>query len=625
MAASLRPKGASLGINLAQLALNFEVFISKFAHTASAMRPRYTGGRHLSLPLDSYWSSEDEYVESLLTLVSTSQIFRNLCGGVHVLDFLTREPDLYSTVLPQDWRDWVEDVDVHDFLDLLLRSDLDQVRSGEKFAICPPNSLLEYIATVRKHCLIRSTCPKSSDLPHMPRHVSVGMKPKKIHEVSSFAAYVDDLAARVSNKLEKPVSLIDFGSGQNYLGRTLASLPYNRGVIAVERKHHNVECARGMDVHAKLAKKEKIMRNKKEYKQRLNAALENGLLTPSPEDAGAAVSETSSALDEQGATDPVCHGSMTYIEHDIRNGSLEDVLPQSETTSRYMTISLHSCGNLSHHAIRSLSLNPSVSAVAIIGCCYNLLTERLGPATRKHPSLRSNHPRLISTSTSYDPHGFPLSKRLESFSPPDSPEEGVRLNITSRMMAVQAPQNWGHDDSETFFTRHFYRALLQRIFFDNGVVKSAKPENVKIEGNSLTGKDKVGTPLIIGSLRKSAFTSFEVYVQAAMDKLLGTANEEDNDDGTKRKLLVLRDLLTSSLIGSYTTKYVHARKHLAIIWSLMAFSAGVVESVIAVDRWLFLKEQECVREAWVEPVFEYSWSPRNLCVVGIRKHAGSDG
>jgi hypothetical protein len=51
----------------------------------------------------------------------------------------------------------------------------------------------------------------------------------------------------------------------------------------------------------------------------------------------------------------------------------------------------------------------------------------------------------------------------------------------------------------------------------------------------------------------------------------------------------------------------------------MAFSAGVVEAVIVVDRWLWLKEQKEVEHAWVEPVFEYKHSPRNLVVVGIKK------
>ena len=52
----------------------------------------------------------------------------------------------------------------------------------------------------------------------------------------------------------------------------------------------------------------------------------------------------------------------------------------------------------------------------------------------------------------------------------------------------------------------------------------------------------------------------------------------------------------------------------------MAFSAGVVESLIVVDRWLFLREhQELVKDCWVEAVFDYHQSPRNLVVVGIKR------
>jgi hypothetical protein len=62
------------------------------------------------------------------------------------------------------------------------------------------------------------------------------------------------------------------------------------------------------------------------------------------------------------------------------------------------------------------------------------------------------------------------------------------------------------------------------------------------------------------------------------------------------------------------------RKHdLSVVWSLMAFSAGVVESLIVVDRWCWLKEQAEVKECWVEPVFDYGISPRNMVVVGIKK------
>lgn len=51
----------------------------------------------------------------------------------------------------------------------------------------------------------------------------------------------------------------------------------------------------------------------------------------------------------------------------------------------------------------------------------------------------------------------------------------------------------------------------------------------------------------------------------------------------------------------------------------MAFSSALVEALIVVDRWQFLREHDTVRDCWVEPVFEYSESPRNLAVVGIKK------
>lgn len=600
------------------------------------------------------WQSEDEYVQSLLTFVTTSNIFRNLCGGVHILDFLTREPDLYTTVLPQEWRDWFDLVTIDDVLELLLRLDIKGLQKQPRETTVsfeslpmPPQSLLDYICTVRKHLLARDFSPVADDISELPRHVAVGMKPKKIHEVVNFAAYVGELSADISARFEEPISVVDFGSGQNYLGRTLAGPPYRKHVIAIERRHDNIDGARSMDVHAKLAKKEKIMRNKKEWKRQL-ALAEEDASSPMPEDMEEkqAVTVPDVVLEQlevssQTPFDPT-NGSMTYVEHDIQDGHLEDILypgdrPQRNETNhplnhpkappsntdpkatqpKAMVISLHSCGNLLHHGLRSLILNPSVCAVAMIGCCYNLLTERLGPATYKLPQLRPNHPRLEATGNTFDPHGFPMSQTLETFQAPgdgdddDSASKGVRLNITARMMAVQAPYNWGPEDSEAFFRRHFYRALLQRMLLDVGVVQQCADPG-SLAGGSVTGRDTSGTPLIVGSLRKTCFTSFGAYVRGALDKL-----RRDPVDGavvTERTRGV-----DDRTIEEYETRWGFAKKNLAVIWSLMAFSAGVVESVIAVDRWLYLREQDCVDRCWVEPVFEYRHSPRNLVVVGIKK------
>lgn len=600
-----------------------------------------------NLPLDPFWPDEESYVQSLLSFATESELFRNLCGGVHILDFLTREPEIYATVLPEDWRDWFEQVDVHDVLQLLLREPLDSLMSSQKQPSWnngpgPPESLLKYALTVRRHCLLRTySSPLSeADFKAIPRHLVGGMKPKKVHEVQHFSAYVDRLSHIVAKETGEPVSgVIDFGSGQGYLGRTLASPPHYQNVIAIERKHHNVAGAKRKDVHARLAKYERIMRNKKEYKRQIiESAATNGHC-----------SDQGSATFKEKASDVGLNSSIMYIEHDIVDGEIEDIIYRAGSTRtissdppsppngclnsssasssvqsainlpKLMVISLHSCGNLSHHGLRTLSpsLNPSVSAVALIGCCYNLLTERLGPTTYKHPLLRPHHPRLEATGSAYDPQGFPMSRRLEDFPNTDG-GRGVRLNITARMMALQAPYNWGRDDSEAFFLRHFYRALFQRMLMDVGIVKES-PEPNSTAGGSTSGRHEYGTPLIIGPLPNSAFTSFCCYVHAALGKL---AKDPEIEALIKSKSIIF----TEEVINSYETQFATARKQLAIMWSLMAFSAGVVESIIVVDRWLWLREQVgWIGKCWVEPVFEYKHSPRNLVVVGIRKRREERG
>lgn len=673
------------------------------------------------LPLSDEWKDPDSYIDSLLSFATSTHLFINLCGGVHVLDFLTREPDLYTTLLPEDWRQFFDQHDVQDILHLLMREDLSRFESNQsedgaaaeslrlqqeetqtwKGGPAPPKTLLDYIRDIRRFSLRRDFAsqqlPSSKKKSTIPRRLAVGMKTKKLHEVENFSKYVDSLSTNVAEARGEPIThIVDFGSGQNYLGRTLASPPYNRHVIAIERKHDNIRGAQGMDIQANLAEKKVVLRSKKDYIRSQNRTplednnsdesvsrsdevgendsgptfqqqlLDSGCcpdvkekkedevtvinvfseinldqddLSPSPEPHSR---NTKSKAEDRWQTQP--RGSVDYIEHEIQDGYLEPIIRhvvqpsamdgnaqensarttkpvenQKPSDARVMVVSLHSCGNLLHHGVRSLVLNPSVVAIAMIGCCYNLMTERLGPPTYKVPALRYPHPRLVQTSTAFDPHGFPMSKRLEEY-PHASGSTGIKLNITARMMAVQAPYNWSREDSEAFFTRHFYRALFQRVLVDHGVVP--KPTFGTRRDDSLGSGDSTeerqgpsGTPLIVGSLRKSAYESFPTYAQAALSRLT-------RDPIYGSRIDKLMDEISTEELERYARDFGHARKNLSIVWSLMAFSAAVVEAIIVIDRWQFLREHipsGIVKECWVEPVFEYAESPRNLAVIGVKQ------
>ena len=596
------------------------------------------------LPLSPDFDNAGAYVESLLSFITSMELFQNLCGGVHVLDFLTKEPDLYSTLLPEEWRIWFQWHDVSAILDLLMKED-DHLLSFLKGSIgtlsswrngpCPPTSLLEYIQAIRRHALNRdfrpldasdSATPSSAGPAPLPRHVAVGMKPKKIHEVEQFVRYINGLTADVENTYHHEIThVVDFGSGRNYLGRALASPPYNKNMIALESRRLNIKGARTMDITAKLAEKEKIMRNKKQYRKEPQSPDHDQNSSQARVAQPNSISQAPVSRNIHGSVDQASpgesKGAIKYIESFIQNGDLTKVVHEINCTrkipkdgikkfdSQLMVISLHSCGNLLHHGLRSLMLNPSVKVVAMVGCCYNLLTERLGPPTYKLPSLRSPNLRLDATSSTCDPHGFPMSERLATYQHHHG--QGIRLNITARMMAVQAPENWTATDCESFFTRHFYRALLQRILLDRGIVdRPAKDGDV--DGGSPRGWTGAGPALTIGSLRKACYSSFTAYVRGAVAKLV-----DDQERGTEIQRLM--EGLTDEDISRYEDEFKEKKKELSVVWSLMAFSASVVESTIVVDRWLYLKEQAQVRDCWVETVFDYKQSPRNLVVVGIKK------
>ena len=137
-----------------------------------------------------------------------------------MLDFFTRPPphDLYSTVIPTPWREYLDGLDIHDVLHLLMRSDPDAI---EKTHPGCPDSLKDYIIAVRRHTLARDFIPRWSSTRRRPgcarpedeaeedievikakilrqprrkgenfsvdedrrRRLMVGMSPKKMHEV----------------------------------------------------------------------------------------------------------------------------------------------------------------------------------------------------------------------------------------------------------------------------------------------------------------------------------------------------------------------------------------------------------------------------------------------------------
>ena len=279
--------------------------------------------------------------------------------------------------------------------------------------------------------------------------------------------------------------------------------------------------------------------------------------------------------------------------------------------SSLLVVSLHSCGNLSHHALRALVSNHAVRAVAVIGCCYNLLTERFGPPTYKSEELRPCRRNDAENSMEHgDAQGFPMSDMLVKYQSPTA--TGISFNITARMMAVQAPTNWTKAEADLFFTRHFFRALLQRVLVDRGIVNTPS-EAREHDGSAADGG--LQQPIIIGSMSKGSYRDFKTYGRAAIARI------ENSDQLIGDRSMRLHGI-TDEQLEEYENEYRSRRKDVGIVWTLMALSATLVEATVVVDRWQWLREQGEVARCWVEPVFDYKQSPRNLVVVGVKARDG---
>ncbi|KXJ93595.1 methyltransferase domain-domain-containing protein [Microdochium bolleyi] len=234
------------------------------------------------------------------------------------------------------------------------------------------------------------------------------------------------------------------------------------------------------------------------------------------------------------------------------SAALVDEMAAWSGGGRCMLVGLHACGNLSEHMLRYFTTVPFITQLGAVGCCYNHIVPRSADC----------------------PDGFPISTELR--------ERDVRLSATALMTGCQAPNNWERTDlsqqESEYSKRRFYRALLEKILFDKGIEL-----------------DKENRP--VWGVRKGDMASFEKFTRRAMNCLS-----------------IDRDRITHDELADYEQRYRGYNGRIAILWTLSVICCKIVESVIVLDRYLFLVENGG-QEVDAVPIFDYSVSPRNLMLV----------
>ncbi|OUM63963.1 hypothetical protein PIROE2DRAFT_9424, partial [Piromyces sp. E2] len=224
------------------------------------------------------------------------------------------------------------------------------------------------------------------------------------------------------------------------------------------------------------------------------------------------------------------------------------------------------CGNLTPSMIK-LFLKGTSSAFVGIGCCYNLLTEEDHDDNEK---------------------GFPLSEF--------SNDCGFQLGPAAKMIACQVTPKWitQPNISETF-KKHFYRAILQVIIFEN----------------KLLPEEELKKQIVIGRIKKQHMKSFKIYATEALKRLSVSAEKIESVD-----------------FEVYLERYQERESEIIAAWALRTLISNAIESLILTDRWLYFEEQsgilqESTKGSSIEthlfPLFDQVTSPRNMVLIAIKK------
>eukprot|EP01103_Thecamoeba_quadrilineata_P013578 TRINITY_DN380_c0_g1_i3.p1 TRINITY_DN380_c0_g1~~TRINITY_DN380_c0_g1_i3.p1 ORF type:complete len:373 (+),score=63.11 TRINITY_DN380_c0_g1_i3:491-1609(+) len=246
-----------------------------------------------------------------------------------------------------------------------------------------------------------------------------------------------------------------------------------------------------------------------------------------------------------------------HLSTDESWGDLKPVLPEqmANVNTNALLIGLHTCGDLASTLLRLFASSPSLTACVDVGCCYNLLTDA----------------------------GYPLSNYVK--------DKKLILPTAARMAACQALERWGvdRDADELMFTKHSYRAILQ-VLITEGLIEPNSNMDVRHEDAQTPPKNRVGR------VRKRNMTFVE-YAKIACQKLNARAPPD----------LILEE------------RYERLREEaetLPIFWTLRALVGPIVESLLMMDRLMFIGQHESM-SGMILPLFDPRLSPRNLVVIGF--------
>eukprot|EP01113_Clastostelium_recurvatum_P050115 TRINITY_DN9415_c0_g1_i7.p1 TRINITY_DN9415_c0_g1~~TRINITY_DN9415_c0_g1_i7.p1 ORF type:complete len:514 (-),score=130.30 TRINITY_DN9415_c0_g1_i7:234-1580(-) len=395
--------------------------------------------------------------------------------------------------------------------------------------------------------------------------LGVDMSLKKVHEVKRLAEVLEDVCRSVSCD-----TVLDVGSGEGYLSQVMHHQCHMH-VLALDASESFTAGARK---RALRIARERIRREKRDGTGQDRSGPGVGDHGGDEAASGSPSSPVANPFAAMGGPVHVVgclSPDMTPDDfYSIVGAGMaasgvpcpDDALSSASLGSvRAVMAGLHTCGDLATTMIRLVTSTPSMCALVDVGCCYYRI-----PSDEDTYTMISE--RCKALTCSFNAGALKLAC-----------EDVHRFTSSSAA------------DHRYDMAVHFYRTILETV---------------------MTRLHPRGHPYTVRNMSRKKSAAAASYFEQALARMQRQQQEISRAGGEAPALPTLEDL------NSEYAKHEGDFTKVSALLTLRAVLAPVIESLVLLDRWMFLDEHPHITARLV-PVFNEDMSPRNIAVLAWKQ------
>lgn len=234
-----------------------------------------------------------------------------------------------------------------------------------------------------------------------------------------------------------------------------------------------------------------------------------------------------------------------------------------DSDQSYSITGLHTCGNLASNSMKQFAKNDQIKMLCNVGCCYHLLYEEF------ETDYFNGVARIMDER---DEPGFPMSNFLR--------DKGYKIGRNCRMIATQS----------------YKRVITNKTLPDESLIYRALVEKII---RQQIFPDREPQVLRVGKMR---YKSFDDYLRKFCKKFD----------------IHLTDDFTTEKIQEIYMDHQFDHRLINLMYLIRLLYAKIVETLILLDRYLFLLEKD-FGDVFLVKMFDEVVSPRNYGLIAIKK------